>query len=114
MTRMSLSAPCLALACALLTTACATTPAIDDGLPDATKRFSGAVQAIDNGCFADATCSVTVDGILVVTLTGWSRDTWGKRDQELKVGERVDVACRPTLEGCTLNGDAGYYVRRAR
>ena len=112
MTRMPASASCVALAGALALASCATTPA--DGLPNDTRRFSGTVQSIDNGCFADATCSVTVDGVLVVTLTGWSRDTWGQRDTELQVGERVDVACRPTLEGCTLNGNAGYYVRRTR
>lgn len=93
---------------------CTTVPSADADLPQGTKRFSGAVQAVDDGCFADGTCSVTVDGIVVVTLTGWSRDTWGQRDTELQVGERVDVACRPTHEGCTLNGNAGYYVRRAR
>lgn len=86
----------------------------NDGAPAGSKRFGGTVQAIDNGCFADGTCSVTVDGTVVVTLTGWSRDAWGQRDPELKVGDRVDVACRPTAEGCTLNGDAGYYVRPAR
>lgn len=105
-------AAAFALAAALALSACATTPS--DGLPADTQRFSGTVQAVDDGCFADATCSVTVDGILVVTLTGWSRDTWGKRDDNLQVGERVQVACHKTLEGCTLNGDAGYYVRRAR
>lgn len=103
----------LALSGALAVTGCTTLPPAD-GLPDGTRRFSGAVQAVDDGCFADGTCSVTVNNVLVVTLTGWSRDTWGQRDIELQVGERVDVACRPTLEGCTLNGNAGYYVRRAR
>ncbi len=102
----------LACAGALALSACATTGP-SDGLPDGTQRFSGVVEAVDDGCFADGTCSVTVDGILVVTLTGWSRDTWGKRDTDLTPGERVQVACRKTLEGCTLNGDAGYYVRRA-
>ena len=103
----------LAFAGALALTACATTGP-SDGLPSDTWRFAGAVEAVDDGCFADGTCSVTVDGVLVVTLTGWSRDTWGQRDTNLKPGERVQVACRKTLEGCTLNGNADYYVRRAR
>lgn len=114
MTRFTARNATLALLCATALAACATLPAADAGLPEGTKRFSGKVDAVDDGCFADGTCSVTVDGVLVVTLTGWSRDTWGQRDTELQVGERVDVACRPTLEGCTLNGNAAYYVRRAR
>jgi hypothetical protein len=114
MIRFPMGTGAFALLCAAALSACTTLPAADAGLPDGTKRFSGAVQAVDDGCFADGTCSVTVNDVLVVTLTGWSRDTWGQRDTELQVGERVDVACRPTLEGCTLNGNAGYYVRRAR
>lgn len=113
MTRSFARTAALALLCAAALPAC-TTMAASDGLPDDTRRFSGKVEAVDDGCFADGTCSVTVDGVLVVTLTGWSRDTWGQRDTDLQVGERVDVACRPTLEGCTLNGNAGYYVRRPR
>lgn len=113
MNRLPLATAAAALGATLLLAGCATAP---DGprLPAGSKRFTGTVQAVDDGCFADGTCSVTVDGILVVTLTGWSRDTWGTRDQDLRPGERVQVACRPTLEGCTLNGDAGYYVRRAK
>lgn len=114
MTRSTARRALLVLLCAAATSACTTLSAVDDGLPEGTRRFSGQVDAVDDGCFSDATCSVTVDGVLVVTLTGWSRDTWGQRDTELQKGERVEVACKPTLEGCTLNGNAGYYVRRAR
>ena len=112
MTRSHARTRLLAVLFAAALPGCTTLPS--DGLPPDTRRFSGKVEAVDDGCFADGTCSVTVDGVLVVTLTGWSRDTWGQRDTELQVGERVDVACRPTLEGCTLNGNAGYYVRRSR
>ena len=76
-----------------------------------TLRFSGKVEAIDNGCFADGVCSVIVAGTRIVTMVGWSRDTWGSRPPELQAGDRVDVFCRRTDDGCTLNGSADYYIR---
>ena len=107
--RRALFLPLLALS------ACTTQTAANDPTvsPDAdTLRFAGTVQAIDDGCFADAVCSVTVDGTTVVTMVGWSRDVWGQRAPDLAIGHAVEVYCRRTAEGCTLNGDAGYYVRR--
>lgn len=103
----------LSLLLPALLAACATTPPpAGDTAPADTRRFDGTVQEINNGCFADGVCSVTVDGTVVVTLVGWSRDTWGTRDPELKVGDAAQVFCKRTPEGCTLNGDAAYYVRR--
>lgn len=105
----------IALAFAATLSACTTTPAPSASTASGdTQRFSGTVRAIDNGCFADGVCSVTVDDTTVVTMVGWSRDTWGHRDDGLAVGTRVDVACRKTAEGCTLAGSAGYYIRTAR
>ena len=95
--------------------ACASAPPAEDTATPAAgsdMRFEGSVQSINNGCFADGVCSVTVDGTVVVTLVGWSRDIWGTRDPELKVGDAVQVFCKRTAEGCTLNGDAGYFVRK--
>jgi hypothetical protein len=101
------------LAAALLLAGCATAPQpAGEAASGDTRRFDGTVQEINNGCFADGVCSVTVDGTVIVTLVGWSRDTWGTRDPELKVGDAVQVLCKRTPEGCTLNGDAGYYVRK--
>lgn len=88
--------------------ACMTAPAAPFG--DA-MHFGGKVEAIDNGCFADGVCSVTVAGTRIVTLVGWSRDTWGSRPPELETGDSVEVHCRRTDEGCTLNGSAEYYIR---
>lgn len=111
---------CLPIAVALLLGACAGAardtppPAPQPAAAGDTRSFSGAVQAIDNGCFADGTCSVTVDGTVVVTMTGWSRDTWGPRDPDVKIGDQVQVRCRVTAEGCTLNGSAGYFLRAQR
>lgn len=87
--------------------ACASIPS-DGGT---TLRFSGNVEAIDNGCFADGVCSVTVSGTSIVTMVGWSQGIWGSRPTELQAGDRVDVFCRRTDAGCTLNGSANYYIR---
>jgi hypothetical protein len=102
--------------------ACAAMPVATTPEPVATgmdspreiRTLSGRVDAIDNGCFADGECSVTVDGLKVVTLRGWSRATWGPRDPELVPGDRVDVRCRATSDGCTLEGSEDYFLRRAR
>ena len=102
--------------------ACAATPVttapepVAPGIesPGGIRTLSGRVDAIDNGCFADGECSVTVDGLKVVTLRGWSRATWGPRDPELVHGDRVDVRCRATSDGCTLEGSEDYFLRRAR
>lgn len=105
------------LACSFLVaalSACATTSTGSEVADDGTLRFGGAVQVIDNGCFADGVCSVTVDGIKIVTLVGWSQDTWGQRDPELRQGQAAEVYCRKTPEGCTLNGSADYFVRAKR
>lgn len=101
--------PLLAIA-TLALAACMTSPATPSG---DTMRFSGKVEAIDNGCFADGVCSVTVAGTKVVTMVGWSRDTWGSRPPDLEPGDAVQVYCRRSEEGCTLNGSADYYIRPA-
>jgi hypothetical protein len=82
--------------------------------PAEIRTLSGRVDAIDNGCFADGECSVTVDGLKVVTLRGWSQATWGPRDPELVPGDRVDVRCRATDDGCTLEGSEHYFLRKVR
>lgn len=80
---------------------------------DGVAAFDGKVEAIDNGCFADGVCSVTVAGRTIVTMRGWSQATWGTRDPDLVVGDAVAVRCRATADGCTLEGDAGLFVRKA-
>ncbi len=77
-----------------------------------TLTLRGRVEAIDNGCHADGECAVTLDGIRIVTLRGWSHAIWGERDPDLSVGDRAEARCRQTRAGCTLEGDAGYYVRK--
>lgn len=78
-------------------------------------RFSGQIEAINDGCLADGGCSLTIDGREVVTVTrvGWSRDTWGRVEIEKRLGIPVQVWCRRTATGCELRGNAAYFVRAA-
>ena len=41
-------------------------------------NFSGTLQKVDTGCFADGECYVEVDGKHITTLRGWSQDTVGQ------------------------------------
>lgn len=99
--------------------ACATT-SIQPDVPMATageRRFTGTVESIDTGCYADGVCSMRIDGRQVVWLRGWSRATWGQVQQPPDVGEyvgkRVEVWCRVEEDHCTLEGNAGYFIRPA-
>lgn len=106
----------------LLLAGCAATPTGRGSEPAKTGgessgdvlTLSGQVNGIDNGCFADGECSVTVNGLKVVTLRGWSQSTWGPRDADLATGDRVDVRCRAIDGGCTLEGSEEYFLRKAR
>lgn len=112
----------LCLLVAVLLAGCGTAPPAPVSEPitigvDASGQvltLSGQVSSIDNGCFADGECSVSVNGLKVVTLRGWSRAIWGTRDVNLALGDRVDVRCRATDGGCTLEGSDEYFVRKAR
>ena len=77
-------------------------------------RFSGVIEAVNDGCLADGVCSLTIDGREVVTMVGWSRDTWGQVEVERNVGTPVQVWCRKTATGCELRGNPGYHVRAMR
>jgi hypothetical protein len=114
MTARHLAALLLALS---TLTACATSP-MQPKVPFAApgeRRFVGTVEAIDTGCYADGVCAMTIDGRKVVWMRGWSRATWGQVQQPPDVGEyagkRVEVWCRTEGDGCTLEGNAGYFIR---
>ena len=81
------------------------------------RRFVGTVESIDTGCYADGVCSMQIDGRKVVWLRGWSRATWGQVQQPPDVGEyvgkRVEVWCKVEDDHCTLEGNAGYFIRPA-
>lgn len=81
--------------------------------------FTGTLEAIDTGCFADGVCSATVDGKVVVVLIGWNRDAVGQiigvesiGDLETVIGKEVEVYAAPTDDGgFTLIGNTEYYIK---
>lgn len=85
--------------------------------------FTGKIESVDTGCFADATCSVTVGGKKVVLQTGMrvgmflvptgtliGVDSIG--DLEKKIGSTVRVYAAELSDGTgyTLIGSSNYYV----
>ena len=84
--------------------------------------FSGEIEAVDTGCFADGICSVTVDGKEVILLAGlrMSPPPVGKLigaesigDLENFIGGTAHVYATTTSEGdadYTLYGSTDYYV----
>ena len=94
--------------------ACAATPSTSS---DGSNRFSGTVQAVDNGCFVDGVCTATVDGIVVTTMSGerLNNPVWGQPNALPQVGQQVEVRCRSTgASRCTMKGDTGHYLRPLR
>lgn len=86
------------------------------------ETFSGTIEAVDTGCFADATCSVTVDGKKIILVTGGRgmdpNAPVGKLigvpsigDLEAKIGSHANVYAGMTETGdYTLYGNDKYYV----
>jgi hypothetical protein len=83
--------------------------------------FTGTISAVDTGCFADAECSVTVDGKKVVILTGMRlgapqevgtlKGVESIGDIEAKIGSQAKVYAAKTADGSyTLYGSGDYYV----
>ncbi len=94
------------------------TPAVPAGKLKA-DVFSGTLEAVDTGCFADGECFITVDGKHVTALMGWSRDTVGSvqgvegfGDLEKYIGKDVEVYAQDLGEGrYTLYGSEGFYIK---
>lgn len=86
------------------------------------EAFSGTITAVDTGCFADAVCSVTIDGKKVILLSGMriGAETAVKGnlvgvssigDLEQKIGSYANVYATTTPEGeYTLYGNENFYV----
>lgn len=84
--------------------------------------FSGEIEAVDTGCFADGICSVTVDGKEVILLAGLRMDpppvgslkgVESIGDLEDMIGAKAHVYAAETTEGdadYTLYGSTDYYV----
>ncbi len=81
--------------------------------------FTGKLEEVNTGCFADGECYVTVDGKHVTVIMGWSQDTVGTiigapsiGDLESMIGKEVEVYARDNADGTySLYGDAGFYVK---
>lgn len=102
----------LSLAAATAISACASTAPVPGA--DNVMTFAGTVSATDKSCFFDATCTATVNGIVVTTMSGERLNTpvWGQPNNLPEVGQRVEVRCLSTgPRSCTLKGDTGYYLR---
>ena len=106
--------PNLIAASLLLALAACASPGAPTAAAGSDLRFSGVIEAVNDGCLADGVCSLTIDGVEVVTMVGWSRDTWGRVEVEKNPGTPVQVWCRRTATGCELRGTPGYHVRAVR
>jgi hypothetical protein len=81
--------------------------------------FSGKLEEVNTGCFADGECYVVVAGKHVTVLMGWSRDTVGSiqgaesiGDLESLIGREVEVYAQDKGDGTyTLYGNTGFYVK---
>jgi hypothetical protein len=82
-------------------------------------NFSGKLEKVDTGCFADGECYVEVDGKHITAIMGWSRETVGQvlgvdgfGDLESHLGKTVEVYAQDTSDGkYTLYGNEGFYIK---
>lgn len=82
-------------------------------------NFTGKLEQVNTGCFADGECYVVVDGKHVTTLVGFNRDMVGSirgvdsiSDLEGIIGQQVEVYAQDKGDGTyTLYGSAGFYVK---
>lgn len=81
--------------------------------------FSGKLEEVNTGCFADGECYVMVDKKHVTVLLGWSRDIVGSvigvegfGDLEKYIGKEVEVYAQDKSDGTyTLYGSEGFYIK---
>lgn len=81
--------------------------------------FSGILEKVDIGCFADGECYVVVSGKRVTALRGWSQATVGSiqgvpsfGDLESHIGKKIEVYANALPDGTyTLYGSEGFYIK---
>ncbi len=81
--------------------------------------FTGTLEEVNTGCFADGECFVVVSGKHVTALMGWSRDEVGTvqgvpgfGDLESHIGNEVEVYAQDLQDGTyTLYGSKGFYIK---
>lgn len=91
----------------------------DASTPIRTATFTGMLERVDTGCFADGECYVIVDGRHVTAIMGWNGSTVGRvigvegfGDLESKLGQPVQVFARQLDDGSfTLYGDEAYFIK---
>lgn len=82
-------------------------------------NFSGKLEEVNTGCFADGECYIVVDKKHVTTTRGWSQEIVGTiqgvdsfGDLESHIGEKVEVYAKDNGDGTyTLYGSNGFYVK---
>ncbi len=81
------------------------------------SHFSGTIEAYNSGCAIDLSCSMTIDGKIIITQVGWRGGAQGRvignkiEDVEFGVTE-ADVYARKKLDGTyTLYGSNNYYIK---
>ncbi len=82
-------------------------------------KFTGKLEKVDTGCFADGECYVEVSGKHITVLMGWTNDTVGKiigsesiGDLEKHIGENIEVYAKNiSEERYTLYGSQDYYIK---
>ncbi len=81
--------------------------------------FTGKLEEVNTGCFADGECFVVVGGKHVTVLMGWSQATVGSvigvegfGDLEAHIGSDVEVYAHEKEDGTySLYGSEGFYVK---
>ena len=81
--------------------------------------FTGTLEEVHTGCFADGECFVVVDGKHITAIMGWSQDEVGTiqgvegfGDLERHIGKNVEVYAHDLQDGTyTLYGSEGFYVK---
>jgi len=84
-----------------------------------TATFSGILEKVDVGCYADGECYVDVDGKHVTAIMGWSRETVGGvigvegfGDLENHIGSEIEVYAQENSTGSyTLYGDEEFFIK---
>jgi hypothetical protein len=82
-------------------------------------NFTGTLEQVNTGCFADGECYVVVDGKHITLIMGRREEEVGSiigvpsiGDLEPAIGAKVEVYAKDNLDGTyTLYGSKGFYVK---
>lgn len=80
--------------------------------------FTGPLEEVNEGCYADGECYIVVDGRHVTVIMGWSQEIVGTLqgvdsfgDLNAHIGENVQVYAAKNGDKYTLYGSEGFYVK---